>query len=156
MAMMGPGNRHTSGSASRFSGQMSDINVTPLVDVMLVLLIIFMVTAPLVSAGVNVDLPQEKAKQLVSDQKPVEISIDGTGQIFLGEIPLSRGDFSASMQQLASASGDPSTVRIFVRADRGLDYGFVMSVISDVSSAGFVKVAFLTDPRAPGGARGGK
>lgn len=127
---------------------MSEINVTPLVDVMLVLLIIFMVTAPLVSAGVQVDLPQNKAKQVVSDQKPIEISIDGTGQIFVGEIPVARPNFSATLDQLAQGAGDPANARIFVRADRSLEYGLVMGVVSDVASAGFVKVAFLSDPRS--------
>lgn len=131
----------------------SDINVTPLVDVMLVLLIIFMITAPLVAAGVDVDLPQNKAKQLVSDQKPVEVSIDGTGQIYLGDIPVARENFAPSMQQLASASGDPATIRIFVRADQALDYGFVMGIVSEIGAAGFVKVAFLSDPRPAGGAK---
>ncbi|WP_298164250.1 biopolymer transporter ExbD [Novosphingobium sp.] len=149
--MSGPGN----GGGLR-PQPMSEINVTPLVDVMLVLLIIFMVTAPLVAAGVDVDLPQEKAKQLVSDQKPVEISVDGTGQIFLGGIAVARSDFPATLQQLAQATGDPATTRIFVRADQALDYGFVMGIIADVSGAGFVKVAFLTDPRAPGGAGTGQ
>ena len=132
---------------------MSEINVTPLVDVMLVLLIIFMVTAPLVAAGVDVDLPQEKAKQLVSDQEPVEISVDGTGQIFIGGISVARGDFPAILQQLAQASGDPTKTRIFVRADRALDYGFVMGIVAEISGAGFVKVAFLTEPHRPAAAR---
>lgn len=147
MAMLTPRNGHHSRPQP-----MSEINVTPLVDVMLVLLIIFMVTAPLIAAGVDVDLPQEKAREVVSDQKPVEISIDASGQIFLGDLALPRQDFAASMQQLATASGDPEQTRIFVRADRKLDYGFVMSVITEVADAGFTKVAFLTDPRGPGAA----
>lgn len=142
MAMLPPKN-------SRFARlqPMSEINVTPLVDVMLVLLIIFMVTAPLIAAGVDVDLPQEKAREVVSDQKPVEISIDASGQIFVGDMALPRQDFAASMQQLAASSEDPEHTRIFVRADRKLDYGFVMGVIAEVADAGFTKVAFLTDPR---------
>lgn len=141
------------GGAGGFSRAqpMSEINVTPLVDVMLVLLIIFMIAVPQMAAGVDVDLPQERARPLASDQKPVEIGIDGKGQIFVGEVALARQDFAASMQQLAQTSGDPGNVRIFVRADRGLDYGFVMAVIAEVSAAGFSKVAFLTDPRLPSG-----
>lgn len=130
---------------------MSEINVTPLVDVMLVLLIIFMVTAPLVAAGVDVDLPRNKAKQLVSDQKPIEVSIDGSGQIYLGGIPIARENFAPSMQQLATATSDPAHARIFVRADQALDYGFVMGIVSEVSAAGFVKVAFLSEPRPVNG-----
>lgn len=140
----------SSGGISRLQ-PMSEINVTPLVDVMLVLLIIFMLAVPQIAAGVDVDLPQERAKAIVSDQKPVEIGIDGKGQIFLGEVALARQDFAASMQQLAQTTSNPGSVRIFVRADRGLDYGFVMGVIADVSGAGFSKVAFLTDPQFPSG-----
>lgn len=139
--------RHGSRNQSQ---PMSEINVTPLVDVMLVLLIIFMVTAPLVSAGVDVDLPQNKAKQLVSDEKPIEISIDAAGQIYVGEMPVARDDFPATLSQLAQSNGDPAKARIFVRADQGLDYGLVMGVVSEVAAAGFVKVAFLSDPRTRG------
>lgn len=126
---------------------MSEINVTPLVDVMLVLLIIFMVTVPLVAKGVDVDLPQNTANQVVSDEKPIEISVDGTGQIFIGELPVARDNLGATLEQLAQSSGDPSKARIFVRADQSLDYGIVMGVVSQVAAAGFVKVAFLSDPR---------
>lgn len=132
---------------------MSEINVTPLVDVMLVLLIIFMITAPLASAGVHVDLPQNKARQLTADQKPIEVSIDGAGQIYLGDIPVVRQNFGPSMAQLAASASDPENARIFVRADRTLDYGFVMGVVSEVSAAGFTKVAFLSDSRPIAGAK---
>ena len=143
------GGRDANGLANRRPGPqpLSEINVTPLVDVMLVLLIIFMITAPLVAAGVDVDLPQNKARNLVSDQKPVEISVDGAGQIYIGENAVAAADLPASMAQLARQSGDPAQVRIFVRADRSLDYGLVMGVVTEVAAAGFVKVAFLSDPR---------
>lgn len=144
MAMM-PGQGRPGGLVS--APPMSEINVTPLVDVMLVLLIIFMVTVPLATAGVAVDLPQHKTKQIVSDQKPIEISVDGAGQIFVGEISVARENFAATLGQLALSAGDPSAARIFIRADQSLDYGFVMAITSEVAAAGFVKVAFLTDPR---------
>lgn len=124
----------------------SDINVTPFVDVMLVLLIIFMVTMPIASAGVDVDLPQNKSKQLASDLPPTEVTINATGQIFVGEVPVARADFGATLSQLAQSVADPTEARIFVRADKSLEYGFVMSIVSDISGAGFVKVAFLSDP----------
>ena len=124
----------------------SDINVTPFVDVMLVLLIIFMVTVPLATAGVDVDLPQNKSNQLAVDSPPVEISIDASGRIFVGEAPVSREDFASTLTQLAQSKGDPADARVFVRADRSLEYGVVMSIVSDISAAGFSKVAFLSKP----------
>lgn len=125
---------------------LSDINVTPFVDVMLVLLVIFMVTASMLPAGVDVDLPSARARQLVSDSEPVEISIDAGGQIFIGEARIAPDRFGAALGQLAEASDDPAAVRIFVRADRSLDYGTVMEIVSQVGAAGFSRVAFLSDP----------
>lgn len=131
---------------------MAEINVTPLVDVMLVLLIIFMVTAPLASAGVQVDLPKTRAKAVVSDGKPLEISVDALGQVYIGPLPVSRADLGPSLAQLARSFDDPRTVRVFVSADASLDYGVVMGVVAQVSEAGFVKVAFLSRPaRNPAG-----
>jgi len=124
----------------------SDINVTPFVDVMLVLLIIFMATAPLVAAGVDVDLPQQSAGRLVSDAKPIEISIDEAGQVHIDKLSVPADALVDSLAQLANSNADPATARVFVRADRRLDYGFVMGIVSQVSSVGFTKVAFLTDP----------
>lgn len=135
------------------SRPISDINVTPLVDVVLVLLVVFMITAPLVSKGVNVDLPQARAEQIASDAKPVEISVDATGQTYLGADPIARDRFASTMLDLARASGDPQNVRIFVRADRSLDYGRVMGVASDIARAGFRKVAFLADSQPALGAK---
>ena len=126
---------------------LSDINVTPFVDVMLVLLVIFMVAAPMMATGLKIDLPQARTKQLASDMEPIEISIDGSGEIYIGEAVVAPGDFPSTLQQLALASGDPSQMRVFVGADRALDYGAVMGVVSHIASAGFTKVAFLSDAR---------
>lgn len=151
MSMMPSGSLRSRGIGGTSGLPLSEINVTPLVDVMLVLLIIFMVTAPLVSAGVNVDLPRNRAKQLVSDQKPVEISIDAAGKVYVSDALVPREQFGTTIQQLATASGDPASTRIFIRADKALGYGYVMGIVTEVSAAGFVKVAFLSDPRPEGG-----
>lgn len=126
---------------------LSEINVTPFVDVMLVLLVIFMITAPMMATGIKVDLPQARTQQLAADMEPIEISIDAAGQIYLGEAPVTPEDFAPRLQQLAQASGDPTQMRVFVGADRSIDYGAVMGVVSQIASAGFTKVAFLSDSR---------
>ena len=126
---------------------LSEINVTPFVDVMLVLLVIFMITAPMMATGMKVDLPQARTQELAADLKPIEISIDGSGHIYLGGAAIAPDDFVPSLQQLAQASGDPTQMRVFVGADRSLDYGRVMQVVSQIASVGFTKVAFLSDSR---------
>lgn len=137
-----------SGKASVSRPQyLSDINVTPFVDVMLVLLVIFMITAPMMATGVKVDLPQVRTDQLASDLEPVELSIDAAGQVYLGGDAIASADLASTLQHLAEASGDPSVRRVFVGADRSVDYGVVMLVVSQVASAGFTRVAFLSDSR---------
>ncbi|MEO7470457.1 MAG: ExbD/TolR family protein [Sphingobium limneticum] len=126
---------------------LSDINVTPFVDVMLVLLVIFMITAPMMATGLKVDLPQVRTDQLASDLEPVELSINAAGQVYLGEDAIASADLASTLQHLAAASGDPSVRRVFVGADRSVDYGVVMLVVSQVASAGFTRVAFLSDSR---------
>lgn len=126
---------------------LSDINVTPFVDVMLVLLVIFMITAPMMATGIKVDLPQARTQQLVADMEPIEISIDAAGQIYVGEALVAPDEFPTTLQQLAQASGDPTQMRVFVGADRSIDYGVVMGVVSQIANAGFIKVAFLSDSR---------
>jgi biopolymer transport protein TolR len=140
------------GSAAR-PHYLSDINVTPFVDVMLVLLVIFMITAPMMTTGIKVDLPQAHTQQLAADLKPIEISIDGAGQIYLGGAPIAASDFVPTLQQIAQASGDPTQLRVFVGADRSLDYGRVMQVVAQIAGVGFTKVAFLSDSRAGVGAK---
>ena len=123
---------------------MAEINVTPLVDVMLVLLIIFMVTAPLLTAGVPVDLPDARAKALDAEDKPVTISIDRTGKLFVDETELAEADLPARLERIAGAADGAKPPQIFLRADRGLDYGRVMRVMGELNRAGLNRVALLT------------
>lgn len=122
---------------------MSEINVTPFVDVMLVLLIIFMVTAPLLMTGVTVDLPDSKAAPLPDDKQPLQVSIDKTGGIFLQDQAVSRGELEAKLDAIREARRDEP--RIYVRADGALDYAVVMGVVGDLNAAGFKKVALVTE-----------
>ena len=123
---------------------MAEINVTPMVDVMLVLLIIFMVTAPLLVTGVPVDLPDSRAAALKSDDTPVQVSLNRTGGIFIDDAAVTDDALTARLTELRGAKGDK--VRVFVRADRSLDYGRVMTVVGEVSAAGFRKVALVSAP----------
>jgi len=129
---------------------MAEINVTPMVDVMLVLLIIFMVTAPLLASGVQVDLPESKAAALDQDKDPVAISIDASGAIFVDDRPVTRGALAPRLQQIAAGSGERGGPRIFLRADSGLDYGIVMAVMGELNRAGLRRVALVSNA-PPGG-----
>ena len=132
-----------SGHGRHRRAPMAEINVTPLVDVMLVLLIIFMVTAPLLTSGVPVNLPDSRAKALDQDQKPTEVSIDDTGAIFIDKQPVSEQDLPDRFDAIAAQSqGKPP--QIFLRADRGLDYGRVMQVMGELNRAGLNRVALVT------------
>ena len=123
---------------------MAEINVTPLVDVMLVLLIIFMVTAPLMVAGVPVNLPQSRAGALDQDQKPVQVSLDHDGRLFIDEDQVAMTALPQRLAEIA-ARGGATPPQIFLRADRGLDYGRVMTVMGELSHAGLNKVALVTE-----------
>jgi biopolymer transport protein TolR len=125
---------------------MAEINVTPLVDVMLVLLIIFMVTAPLLVTGVPIDLPDSKAKALKSDDKPIQISIDAKGQVFIDQQKVRADALPARLAALREARQDEA--RVYVRGDRGLNYGQAMEIVGEISAAGFKKVALVSDSRA--------
>jgi biopolymer transport protein TolR len=125
---------------------MAEINVTPMVDVMLVLLIIFMVTAPLLVAGVPVDLPNSKAGALDQEQRPVQISLDGAGRIFIDDRPVQPALLGSRLGQIAASSREEGGPRIFLRADRGLDYGRVMAVMGEIDNAGLRKVALVSTP----------
>ncbi|MFN3944224.1 MAG: protein TolR [Allosphingosinicella sp.] len=135
--ILGPGRR---GRRS----PMAEINVTPMVDVMLVLLIIFMVAAPLMVAGVQVDLPQSKAAALEQDQQPVSISLDADGSLFIDEEPVAPANLAPRLQQIAAGSTEEGGPRIFLRADRGLEYGRVMRVMGEINQAGLRRVALVT------------
>ncbi len=136
----GQGGRRRRG---RRAGAINEINMTPFIDVMLVLLIIFMVAAPLMTVGVPLDLPQTKAAPLNTDAKPVTLSIKATGQVFLAEAELKDNEIVA---KLTSAAKQGFEERIYVRGDKKVDYGRVAQVMSIVTSAGYKRVALVTEP----------
>jgi biopolymer transport protein TolR len=121
---------------------MAEINVTPFVDVMLVLLIVFMVAAPLLTAGIQVDLPKAAAKPLPQDSKPLEVTIDQNGAIFLADTAIRIEEL---VPRLTAIAGNRLDTRIYVRGDTKLDYGDVMKVIGVVNAAGFTRVALIAD-----------
>ncbi|HET8613589.1 MAG TPA: protein TolR [Sphingomonas sp.] len=123
---------------------MAEINVTPLVDVMLVLLIIFMITAPLLMTGVPINLPDSRAKALEQPKKPVQISIDQQGQVFVDEDEVSMAALPDRLAQIAGQNPGGEPPQIFLRADRALDYGRVMAVMGELNRAGLNKVALVS------------
>lgn len=140
------GAQFQSGNKSRHGRHrrmMSDINVTPLVDVMLVLLIIFMVTAPMLTAGVTVDLPESAAEPLPGQDEPLAVSIDAAGDVFIQKTKVDLDELTPKLLAITNAKKD---TRIFVRGDQAIDYGRVMWVMGKIHSAGFTKVALVTQP----------
>ncbi|HIJ39095.1 MAG TPA: protein TolR [Rhodospirillaceae bacterium] len=125
---------------------MAEINVTPMVDVMLVLLVIFMITAPLLSSGVPVDLPKTNAGALKGDENTLTVVVDAKGRIFLQESEIQLEDLAPRLQRVASLKPDN---RIFVKADTGINYGRVMEVMGQLNAAGFPHVALVTQPAPP-------
>jgi biopolymer transport protein TolR len=123
-------------------GAMADINMTPFIDIMLVLLIIFMVAAPLLATGVAVDLPQTKAGPLNIDQKPISIAINDQGQLFLMDAPVANDELLPKLQAAAKQGFDE---RIYLRADKGILYGRVAEIMASLTAAGYKKVALVTD-----------
>jgi len=123
-------------------GAMADINMTPFIDIMLVLLIIFMVAAPLLATGVAVDLPQTKAGPLNIDQKPISIAINDQGQLFLMDAPVAADDLIPRLQAIAKQGFDE---RIYLRVDKGILYGRVAEVMASLTAAGYKKVALVTE-----------
>ena len=123
---------------------LSDINITPMVDVMLVLLIIFMITAPLLTAGVAVDLPKSRAKLLSQDKEPLTISIEKNGKIFLQETEVQVDELVPRLTAIAENGYDQ---RIFVRGDKAVDYGTVMQVMGELNAAGFRRIGLVTEPK---------
>jgi biopolymer transport protein TolR len=145
---------YLAGNGRRRAGRykpLSEINVTPLVDVMLVLLIIFMVTAPLMSTAVNVDLPKVATTPIATDSEPLTISVDATGQVYLQDQKVELNDLVA---KLLAISQDNKDRRIFVRGDKANQYGRIIEVMGTIVQGGFTKAALLSEPPAglPGGA----
>ncbi len=142
---MGVHSQRRGGRRSR-RAPMADINVTPMVDVMLVLLIIFMVAAPMMMAGVPVDLPDSRANALNQpEREPVSISLDGDGNIFLGEEQIDAAVLPDRLAQIATlAPGEKEAPQIMLRADRTLDYGRVMAVMGELNRAGLNRVSLVT------------
>ncbi len=123
---------------------MAEINVTPMVDVMLVLLIIFMVSAPLLTVGVPIDLPQSQAKSLDQDKEPLALSVNSKGQVFLQNSEIKLEDLVAKLKAVTEARGGLDE-RIYVRGDKTVNYGAVMAVMGRLSAAGFRRVALVTE-----------
>ena len=120
---------------------MSEINVTPFVDVMLVLLIVFMVTAPLLTVGIKVDLPKVKATALTDIKDPIEITVKLDGEVYIGE---SKVDLENLIPRLNAITEQNTEARIYIRGDRVVAYGRIMEIMSIINSAGYIKVALIT------------
>ena len=132
-------------AARRRSKPMSEINVTPFVDVMLVLLVIFMITAPLLTVGVHVDLPETKASTIKGNDEPLAVSVDKDGKVYIQDSETAVDAITAKLRAISSNNSD---IRIFVRGDSGVNYGRVMEIIGVINAAGFRKVALIS--RQPG------
>ena len=124
---------------------MHEINVTPFVDVMLVLLIIFMVSAPLLTVGVPIDFPQSQAKALEQDNAPLAVSVNVDGQVFLQDAPIQLDDMVPKLRAIITARGGDPNQLIYVRGDKKVDYGTMMRVMGRISAAGYHKVALVTE-----------
>ena len=124
-------------------GLVADINVTPLVDVMLVLLIIFMVTAPMMTQGIEVDLPETTAKALRQKEEPLMVTLKKDGEIYLGKVKM---DIPLLRQQLGAMSEEEKERPIYLRADENVAYGLVVGLMSDIKQAGFEKLGMITEP----------
>jgi biopolymer transport protein TolR len=141
---MNSGNAGVPGGRHRRRPAMAEINVTPMVDVMLVLLIIFMVSAPLLTVGVPLDLPQTQAKSLELDKEPLTVSVNVKGQVYLQNTEIPVEELVPKLKAVTEARGGAEE-RIFVRGDRQVEYGTVMKVMGRISAAGFRRVALVTE-----------
>ncbi len=139
-----------SGKRRRRRPVMADINVTPFVDVMLVLLIVFMVSAPLLTVGVPLDLPQSQAKSLDQDSEPLTVSVNVQGQVFLQNSEIKIDELVTKLKAITDARGGADT-RIYVRGDKKVDYGTMMRVMGRLSAAGYHRVALVTEVEQGGG-----
>jgi biopolymer transport protein TolR len=144
MAMNVAGSSGGGGRRRRRKPVMAEINVTPMVDVMLVLLIIFMVSAPLLTVGVPLDLPQTQAKSLDQDKTPLQLSVDVNGKVFINDTEVAMTDLVAKLKAITDARGGMDE-RIFMRADKKADYGTVARVMGQLSGAGFKRLALVTE-----------
>ncbi|MBS0241382.1 MAG: protein TolR [Proteobacteria bacterium] len=138
---------------SRRKPPMSEINVTPMVDVMLVLLIIFMVAAPLLTGGVQVELPQAKGRQLETNKEPLVVSVTKSGQVFLGQeekTPMSLDDLSVKLKAIAQQRGSGGDEPVFVRGDKSVEYGYVARTMARLKDAGFRKISLVTEMEGGG------
>lgn len=146
MAMAGIGGgakgRRRGRKGRRRGGTISEINVTPLVDVMLVLLIVFMVAAPLLTVGVPIDLPETRARAMQPASKPITVTVSPEGGVFVGKDPVTLDALVPTVTSLAVAGTDE---RIYVRGDASADYGTVMKVMGALSGAGFERIGLITD-----------
>lgn len=134
----GGGNKRRRNRVDRFS----EINITPMVDVMLVLLIIFMVAAPMMTSGVTVDLPQANSAPVAGQDEPLSISVTASGKIYIQKTLVPIKELQA---KLIAIAGQKKDTRIFVRGDKNIDYGKMMQVVGEINAAGFGKVALITD-----------
>ena len=130
---------------------MSEINVTPFVDVMLVLLIVFMVSAPLLTVGVPIELPQSPAKSLEQDREPLTVSVNTKGQIFLQNSEIKIDDLLPKLKAIITARNGGTDERIYVRGDKRVDYGTMMRVMGRLAGAGYHRVALVTEVEQGGG-----
>jgi biopolymer transport protein TolR len=141
MSVPSNGGRAHRRRSRRHHGLMSEINVTPFVDVMLVLLIIFMVAAPMLTVGVPIDLPETRADAMNSDTQPITVSVNQQGQIYLQETEIAIDEVVPKLEAIAQTGYEE---RIYVRGDRAADYGTVMQVMARISSAGFRNLGLVT------------
>ncbi|MFY8032411.1 MAG: protein TolR [Devosia sp.] len=141
MGMMQSGGAKHGRRGLRRGGLISDINVTPMVDVMLVLLIIFMVAAPLLTSGVPVDLPQTAAKALATESKPITVTVQPDGALYLGEDPIAADALLAAVN--AAAAGNLEQ-RLYIRGDATAQYGIIMDVMGKLSGAGYAHIGLIT------------
>lgn len=142
-----------SGRGRRGRRPQADINVTPMVDVMLVLLIIFMVAAPMMTSGINVDLPKTDAKPVNSDTKPITVTVKEDGSVYLGDNAV---DMSQLVDQLRAVSQNDPEHRIFVKGDQHINYGRVMEIMGRITAGGFTHVALLAQMPSGTGSSGGQ
>jgi biopolymer transport protein TolR len=147
MSMHGATGRQSSRRRGRKMQPMSEINVTPFVDVMLVLLIIFMVAAPLLTVGVPIDLPETEAKALNSDTQPITVSVNSEGGIFLQETEIALNEVVPKLEAISTTG---FSERIYVRGDANADYGTVMKVMARISAAGFKNLGLVTQQEQDG------